>query len=152
MTNAYMTLGGAEATPAELGAKHIRWGLGLFIFGLVIGYGPWAHYMHGALAEVGCLACRAVEERDALQARILALNPGWTSQAVTTAPDGDAELPPDRIESFQVPDDRGRFTVACRRDHRPKRKSGIAREPLLDSRPCRSKRRQLFHLLRYSAV
>lgn len=52
MSNASMTMGGTEAKPAELGAKHIRWGLGLFIFGLVIGYGPWAHYMHGALAEV----------------------------------------------------------------------------------------------------
>jgi len=59
--------------------------------------------LHGALAEVGCLACGAVEERDALQARIVTLNPGWTSQAVTTAPDGDAELPPERVERFQVP-------------------------------------------------
>jgi NAD-dependent SIR2 family protein deacetylase len=59
--------------------------------------------LHGALAENGCLACGALEDRDALQARILALNPGWTAQIVPTAPDGDAELAADRIESFQVP-------------------------------------------------
>ena len=36
----------------DVGTKYVRWGLGLFIFGLVIGYGPWLHYMHGALEEV----------------------------------------------------------------------------------------------------
>src|SRR5262245_16726006 len=34
------------------GTTYVRWGIGLFIFGLVIGYGPWLHYMHGALEEV----------------------------------------------------------------------------------------------------
>jgi len=59
--------------------------------------------LHGALAEVNCLACGAIEDRDALQTRILALNPGWTSQGVATAPDGDAEVPADRVERFEVP-------------------------------------------------
>jgi NAD-dependent deacetylase sirtuin 4 len=59
--------------------------------------------LHGALAEVACLACGAIEDRDALQARILALNPGWTSHFAPTAPDGDAELPADRVERFEVP-------------------------------------------------
>jgi NAD-dependent SIR2 family protein deacetylase len=59
--------------------------------------------LHGALAEVGCLACGGVEDRDALQGRILALNPGWTSREVPTAPDGDAELPAERVERFIVP-------------------------------------------------
>jgi hypothetical protein len=36
-----------------LGTQFIRWGLGLFIFGLIIGYGPLAHYLHGALEQVG---------------------------------------------------------------------------------------------------
>jgi NAD-dependent SIR2 family protein deacetylase len=58
--------------------------------------------LHGALAEVVCLACGALEDRDALQARLLALNPGWTSQDVTTAPDGDADLPADRVERFAI--------------------------------------------------
>jgi NAD-dependent SIR2 family protein deacetylase len=59
--------------------------------------------LHGALADVNCLACGAIEDRDALQTRILALNPGWTSQGTTTAPDGDAEVPTDRVERFEVP-------------------------------------------------
>jgi NAD+-dependent protein deacetylase sirtuin 4 len=59
--------------------------------------------LHGALAEVGCLACGAFEDRDALQERILLLNPGWTSRAAPTAPDGDADLPADRVERFLVP-------------------------------------------------
>ena len=31
----------------------IRWGLGLFIFGLVVGFIPLAHYMHGSFEPVG---------------------------------------------------------------------------------------------------
>ena len=46
-------IGKAEGTQIEVGAKFVRWGLGLFVFGLVTGYGPWLHYMHGALEEVG---------------------------------------------------------------------------------------------------
>jgi hypothetical protein len=34
---------------SRLGAGFIRWGTGLFIFGLIIGYGPLLHYMHGAI-------------------------------------------------------------------------------------------------------
>jgi hypothetical protein len=34
-----------ELTPAGLGGTYVRWGIRLFIFGLVIGYGPWLHYM-----------------------------------------------------------------------------------------------------------
>jgi len=53
MTSTHATLTErTEATPVDIGGKYIRWGLGLFIFGLVIGYGPWLHYMHGALEEV----------------------------------------------------------------------------------------------------
>jgi hypothetical protein len=49
-THAGMT--GTIATPAEVGAKYIRWGLGLFVFGLVIGFFPLAHYMHGSFDQV----------------------------------------------------------------------------------------------------
>jgi len=59
--------------------------------------------LHGALAEVACLSCGAVESRDALQARILALNPRWGSLSAPTAPDGDADLPSDVIDAFVVP-------------------------------------------------
>jgi NAD-dependent SIR2 family protein deacetylase len=59
--------------------------------------------LHGALAEVACLACGAVEDRDAVQARILASNPEWLSQVVPTAPDGDADIGADRMDAFVVP-------------------------------------------------
>ncbi len=65
--------------------------------------------LHGALAEVACLACGAVEDRDALQARIVALNPRWRAHAAATAPDGDADVASDVVESFVVP--------ACERCH-----------------------------------
>ena len=41
------------ATPIEVCAKHIRWGLGLFVFGFVFGYVPLLHYMHGSFETVG---------------------------------------------------------------------------------------------------
>jgi hypothetical protein len=50
--NAHVGMTDAVATPTEVGAKHIRWGLGLLVFGLVIGFVPLAHYMHGAFEPV----------------------------------------------------------------------------------------------------
>ncbi len=64
--------------------------------------------LHGALEDVCCLACGAMEHRDNVQGRILALNPGWDAQAVDFAPDGDAELAATTAQAFQVPD-----CVAC---------------------------------------
>ncbi len=58
--------------------------------------------LHGALAEVRCLACDAIEARDALQARLLALNPGWATRSAEMAPDGDAELDAEAIARFEV--------------------------------------------------
>ena len=43
----------ATASPAEIGAKFIRWGLRLFVFGLVFGFVPLLHYMHGSFELVG---------------------------------------------------------------------------------------------------
>jgi NAD-dependent deacetylase sirtuin 4 len=48
--------------------------------------------LHGALSEVRCLACNAIEARADLQARLLALNPGWLTHEAAIAPDGDADL------------------------------------------------------------
>lgn len=59
--------------------------------------------LHGALEEVVCLDCRTVGSRDALQKRLLALNPDWTDRAAALAPDGDAELPRSVTRSFNVP-------------------------------------------------
>ena len=58
--------------------------------------------LHGALADVICLDCRAREARSELQARLLAANPGWLDASVMVNPDGDADLPAVRIADFQV--------------------------------------------------
>jgi len=58
--------------------------------------------LHGALARVRCLACGEVTARDELQHRLLEHNPAWRSADVPVAPDGDAELPDERIADFQV--------------------------------------------------
>ena len=52
-TSAHVSRTRTVATPVEVGVKHIRWGLGLFIFGLLVGYIPLAHYMHGSFETVG---------------------------------------------------------------------------------------------------
>ena len=60
--------------------------------------------LHDALARVRCLACDAMVTRDALQARLLAANPGWLDRARNTkiAPDGDADLPDPLVAGFTV--------------------------------------------------
>jgi NAD-dependent SIR2 family protein deacetylase len=58
--------------------------------------------LHGALAEVRCLDCGRMEPRDALQSRLLALNPGWQQRHAELAPDGDAELPAEWVAQFRT--------------------------------------------------
>ncbi|MDM0110561.1 hypothetical protein QTI66_00265 [Variovorax sp. J22R133] len=55
MSNATMAMRGeAAVTHADLGWKFIRWGLGLFITGFVVGFIPILHYFPGAQAgDVG---------------------------------------------------------------------------------------------------
>jgi NAD-dependent SIR2 family protein deacetylase len=62
--------------------------------------------LHGALEDVGCLACSARVPRAEVQARLLEANPGWLEVVAETRPDGDADLPPDLVGGFSV--------VACR--------------------------------------
>ena len=57
--------------------------------------------LHGALAEVVCLRCGAIEARDALQRRLTLLNPRVEGDA-EVAPDGDAEVA--GAADFRVPD------------------------------------------------
>jgi len=59
--------------------------------------------LHGALAEVVCLQCGLVEDRDDLQERLLAMNPGWHPEQYAIAPDGDADLPEELLKEFIVP-------------------------------------------------
>ena len=58
--------------------------------------------LHGALAEVVCMECGRLSPRDALQARLQQLNPGWTREYAEQAPDGDAEV--EGTHSFRVVD------------------------------------------------
>jgi NAD-dependent SIR2 family protein deacetylase len=60
--------------------------------------------LHGALARVRCLVCTAMVTRDAVQARLLAANPGWIdrAQGAVLAPDGDSELPDALVTGFNM--------------------------------------------------
>ncbi len=58
--------------------------------------------LHGALAEVRCMGCGRIEDREAVQARLEALNPGWEALCAEVAPDGDAELPAELATRFRV--------------------------------------------------
>lgn len=58
--------------------------------------------LHGALSEVRCLGCGAIEHRDSVQARLAVLNPGFAAWRVEHAPDGDAELDGEIVERFAV--------------------------------------------------
>lgn len=60
--------------------------------------------LHGALARVRCRGCAEVVTRDAIQARLLAANPGWLdhARAAMIAPDGDADLPDPLVADFTV--------------------------------------------------
>jgi hypothetical protein len=55
MSNSTGTIAkGANVTPSELGPIFVRWGLGVFILGFIVGFIPIVHYMHGAVAgDVG---------------------------------------------------------------------------------------------------
>ncbi|MCY1076055.1 NAD-dependent protein deacetylase [Archangium lansingense] len=58
--------------------------------------------LHGALAQVRCLDCGTVESRVEVQERLLALNPGFAERSAELRPDGDAELPLEAVQAFQV--------------------------------------------------
>ncbi|MBD8870708.1 NAD-dependent deacetylase [Nocardioides sp. MJB4] len=60
--------------------------------------------LHGRIAEVVCLGCRAVSSRRALQERLTDLNPGYAAAhgAAQVRPDGDVDL--DDVAGFRVPD------------------------------------------------
>ncbi len=66
------------------------------------------HELHGALAEVHCLACNALETRAELQIRMRRENPNWIDGPTPMAPDGDAELPGELVDRFRAP-----TCVAC---------------------------------------
>jgi NAD-dependent SIR2 family protein deacetylase len=60
--------------------------------------------LHGRIADVVCLRCRATTQRRTLHERLTALNPGFATRHADahTRPDGDVEL--DDTGDFVVPD------------------------------------------------
>lgn len=58
--------------------------------------------LHGALAEVTCLACKSLMQRTSLQRLLIQHNPGWDGVQAPMAPDGDAELDADTA-NFWIP-------------------------------------------------
>mgnify|MGYP006285122993 FL=1 len=60
--------------------------------------------LHGALAEVRCLSCGMIVDRDEVQDRFLECNPGFERREVAMAPDGDAELPDELVRGFRIVD------------------------------------------------
>jgi NAD-dependent SIR2 family protein deacetylase len=70
--------------------------------------------LHGALSEVCCLACGAIEARDAVHARTVRANSAWIATA-GMAPDGDADIAEDAIAAFSPP-----VCSSCGGDLRPR--------------------------------
>ncbi|MQW74582.1 NAD-dependent deacetylase [Nocardioides sp. dk4132] len=60
--------------------------------------------LHGRIAEVVCLGCRATTTRAELHRRLSELNPGWAERhvEVEVRPDGDVAL--EETDGFVVPD------------------------------------------------
>ena len=61
--------------------------------------------LHGRLDRVLCLSCGGRTDRDQLDQRLSAANPGWAQEAAYQAvinPDGDAVLDDALVEQFQV--------------------------------------------------
>lgn len=61
--------------------------------------------LHGALADVRCLDCGALEPRGELQHRLVVLNPTVLDEVGELAPDGDADLAlrDENLATFRVP-------------------------------------------------
>ncbi len=59
--------------------------------------------LHGVLSTVSCLDCKARELRNDFQQRLIAANPWLANLSAAHAPDGDADLELDQLDSVSVP-------------------------------------------------
>jgi NAD-dependent SIR2 family protein deacetylase len=59
--------------------------------------------LHGRMDQVRCLACERLFARDAIQGRLLHLNPSWARLTAREAPDGDADLEAGDFSGFEIP-------------------------------------------------
>jgi NAD-dependent SIR2 family protein deacetylase len=60
--------------------------------------------LHGNIHTVRCLACERKQPRADLQVRLLRDNPALADVLAQPLPDGDAQLEPESLEQFVVPD------------------------------------------------
>ena len=60
--------------------------------------------LHGSLDRVVCLSCARRSSRDTLDRRLRAANPGWAARVAGFNADGDAVLPDDQAERFEIVD------------------------------------------------
>lgn len=60
--------------------------------------------LHGNIHTVRCLACERRQSRADLQVRLLRDNPALADVLAQPLPDGDAQLEPESLEHFVVPD------------------------------------------------
>ncbi|GGY96993.1 NAD-dependent protein deacetylase [Pseudoduganella plicata] len=60
--------------------------------------------LHGNIHTVRCLACARRQSRAELQVRLLRDNPALADVLAQPLPDGDAQLEPESLEHFVVPD------------------------------------------------
>ena len=59
--------------------------------------------LHGSVYTVSCLACGYRVDRDSLQERILQENPAWSAVPEGFAPDADAYISEEAVQSFRTP-------------------------------------------------
>lgn len=59
--------------------------------------------LHGNIHGVLCLVCRATYGRAQIQAQLLRDNPALAGAAAQPLPDGDAQLEPEALEHFRIP-------------------------------------------------
>jgi len=59
--------------------------------------------LHGVLASVSCIDCRLSQARDTFQDQLLQANPWLGELSAAHAPDGDADLESDKIDSMVLP-------------------------------------------------
>ena len=59
--------------------------------------------LHGVLSTVSCLDCKTCELRNDFQQRLLHANPWLANLSAAHAPDGDADLELDQLDSVSVP-------------------------------------------------
>ncbi|MEE8600408.1 NAD-dependent protein deacetylase [Euzebya tangerina] len=59
--------------------------------------------LHGSVDRVICTSCGQLTTRRSFAARLAELNPDFHTRSATIAPDGDADLPDDEVETFRVP-------------------------------------------------